>query len=109
MAHHSFHRPIANTVACMFDGLAAVLWNELKEPKGRMQMFIFQLDRHYVKVLSYLSALVTCLTLSYTNLLLVLHMVCLRLVTLSRLDYSVILQLVIPPTIGELDTPAIHV
>ena len=37
------------------------------------QMFLIQLDRHCIKVLGHLSVLVTCPTLSHTNLLLVPH------------------------------------
>lgn len=33
------------------------------KPKGRIQLFLIQLDRHSIKVLGYLSALVTCSTL----------------------------------------------
>ena len=55
MAHHIFH--IAKAVAC-------VLWNRrgdsigVYESEGRRQMFLIQLDRHYIKVLGYRSALV---------------------------------------------------
>ena len=54
------------------------------EPKGRIQTFVIQLDRHYVNVLGCLSALVPCPTTSHTNVLLVPHLVFVHPVTLHR-------------------------
>ena len=47
-------------------------------------MVLIELDRHYIKVLSYLSVSVTCPILSHTNVLLVPHLVCLPYMLASR-------------------------
>ena len=56
----------------LFYGLTGVLLNRPKdsigayEPSGRMQMIRMQLDKHFIKVLGYLSTMVTCPTLLWT-------------------------------------------
>ena len=75
---------ITKAEICIFFGLTSVLWNRLHDKiwvftrtKGRTQMF------YYIKVFGYLSALVKCPSLSPTIVLLVTHLVCFHLVTLT--------------------------
>lgn len=56
---------------------------EMLRAKGIEIEYFFKLDRHYIKILDDLSALVTCPTLSHTNILFVPHLVCWDLVTLG--------------------------
>ena len=75
------------------------------EPKARIQMFLIQLDRLYIKVLSYLPALVTCPTLSHKIILLVPHLVCLCLATLLKTDISLKHSTVLITFLGRTAAP----
>ena len=74
-----------------------------------IQMFLIPLDRHYINVLGYLSALGTCPPLSHMNVLLVPHLVCLHLDTVAYSGRKAKTQQVLVLNSDELRFQCIHV